>query len=109
MGERDTCSQVRIPIRLVADEVHKLCANVKTWEDIKGMYENVANEAESKFGGDAAQAGAAAGKTTKQEDVEACIAQHNLRDVIQQAVSEVCASQAADPIAALQAALAKHK
>jgi len=108
LRERDSCSQVRVPSSIVADEVQKLCSNAKKWSDIQGTYEGVANEAEKAVG----KAGMPAGKapaTEKQAQVEAYIAKHNLRDLIQAAVSEVVANQAADPVAALTAALNARK
>jgi len=105
LRERDSCAQVRVPIAVVGDEVHKLCNNVKTWSDVAAAYPSVDNTAAA---GNATNATTTA-PASKAAEIEAYLAQHNLRDVIQQAVSEVVASQAADPIAALTAALAKRK
>jgi len=105
LRERDSCRQVRMPIAVVADEVQKLCTNNKTWADIRASYQNVANEAEKAFTGNAEVA--AAPVANAQQTTEAYITQHNLRAILQDAVNNVVSSQPADPIAALVAALAK--
>jgi len=92
LRERDSCGQVRIPIANVADEVFKLSSNVTTWAEAQSAYADNAT---------------AAAPTDKQAQVEAYLARHNLQGLIQEAVSSVVASQAADPVAALVAALQK--
>ena len=84
--------------------MQKLCSNAKTWADIQAVYPAVSNAAES-----AAGAKKEAAPTSKQAEVEAYLVKHNLREIIQAAVSDVVSEQAADPIAALTKALQGRK
>jgi len=107
LRERDSCHQVRVPLAMVAEEVQKLCSNAKKWTDVQAIYPAVSNAAEGAVGSGPKAAAPAA--TSKQADVEAYLAKHNLRELLQACVSDVCAEQAADPIAALTKALQSRK
>lgn len=111
LRERDSCSQVRMPLGNVAAEVSKLTQNNTKWEAIRAIYPNVTNEAEAKVGSSSKAPPSAAPAAVAKDvagDVESYITQHNLRGIIQEAVSSVVSARSEVPIASLVAALQKH-
>mmetsp|Transcript_47637 Transcript_47637/g.115996 ORF Transcript_47637/g.115996 Transcript_47637/m.115996 type:complete len:768 (+) Transcript_47637:60-2363(+) len=113
MRERDSVTQVRMPVDEVAETVAKVISRQCSWEDIQAQYVEQRQSASQSIGdaGAAAAGGGVAGEAGEKAaggkaSVEAYVKKHKVTEILNAAVNDALASKPADPIAHIAAFLA---
>jgi len=111
LRERDTVTQVRVPVSEVAEVCYRLATGQLDWAAVQRQYVCVANAASEKMAiGGAANCTAAAGPEapmTDAQELEAYLAKHQIESRIQQAIDAAVANRSDDPMKDIVAALSR--
>eukprot|EP00656_Telonema_subtile_P046931 TRINITY_DN5359_c0_g1_i2.p1 TRINITY_DN5359_c0_g1~~TRINITY_DN5359_c0_g1_i2.p1 ORF type:complete len:231 (+),score=88.03 TRINITY_DN5359_c0_g1_i2:117-809(+) len=112
LRDRDSVTQVRVPVDEVAQIAFLMSTGQLTWAEVQQKYVSVANSASEKVGlgnttTPAGAVGEDAAPLSDAQELEAYLKQHKIEGRIQKAIDAAVANRSSDPMKDIIAALSK--